>query len=77
MAENLTKQICFRVSLSVFKLVEDQCFIEVRGKKVEVATISKYAREFMLRGMAQYFEEKDMLEQYKEALEAEKKTNTS
>lgn len=71
MSENLTKQICFRVSLAVHKIIEDECFIEVSGKKHEVASISKYAREFMLRGMALYFEEKDMLEKYKEALEAE------
>jgi len=75
--ENLSIQICYRISPAIYKILEDLCFTEVKGKKVKVATISKYAREFMLRGMASYFEEQDMLEKYKEALEAEKRAGTS
>ena len=75
--EKLTKQICYRISLEVYDLIEGLCYTELEiageSKRLKVVDISKYAREFMLRGMVSFFEEKQMVEKAKKIMEAEAK----
>ena len=72
MTEGLTKQICYRVSEEVYEMMITLCYEEVRGVKIKVADISKYAREFMLRGMMSFFEEKDMVKEFKKLQQAKR-----
>lgn len=63
--DNRTKQICFRISATEYEIIDGFCFAEVDGRKIRVADISKYAREFMLRGLIARLEEMKMVEEFK------------
>jgi len=73
MVDDVTKQICYRVSQRVYDLLDEVCWGEIAGKRVKIADLSKFAREFMMRGMMVYFEERQMIEKYKAIKEEESK----
>jgi hypothetical protein len=58
----------------MYGLIEDLCYAEIQGKRVKVTDVSKYAREFMLRGMEVFFAEKAELEKLR-AVQAEAKVS--
>lgn len=67
----LTDTISFRISKEIKELIEGLCFEDVAGVRVRVTDLSRFAREFFLRGMREYFEEKKMIEKYREVIKKE------